>query len=135
MANRLMREYSLSFENQVKIVYAKVAIGATGAPTLSAANSKGIVSVTRNSAGLYTFVFGTAAGNLDTYVKLLGVSVTFQNASAIAAAPITYVKTLSISTAGTASVQIGCVNGSLAATDPASGETMFVQFTFGDSGV
>lgn len=135
MANRLMRQFPLTMENQVKTIFAKVAIGATGAPTLSASNSKGIVSVTRNSAGLYTFVFGTAAGNLDTYVKLLGVSVIFQNASAIAAAPNTYVRGLSISTAGTASVQIGCLNGSLAATDPANGETMYVQFTFGDSSV
>lgn len=126
---------NLVFENVVKTVYAKVAIGATGAPTLSASNSKGVVSVTRNSAGLYTFVFGTATGNLDTYVKLLNVKITFQNASAIAAAPITYVRTLAIATAGTASVQVGCVNGSLAATDPASGETMYAEFVFGDSGV
>lgn len=37
----------------IKEVHIKVAIGATGEPTLDAASSLGVASVTRTSAGLY----------------------------------------------------------------------------------
>lgn len=45
-------------EIDVVTLYANVSIGAAGAPTLNTSpGSKGIASVTRNSAGNYTFVF------------------------------------------------------------------------------
>lgn len=75
MANRLMAGRSFSHERERKVVNARVTFGATGAPTLDAANSKGVLSVTRQAAGIFTFQFGTTSNGvsaLDTYVKLLG---------------------------------------------------------------
>jgi hypothetical protein len=43
-----------SRSREVKMVHGKVAIGATGAPTLDTAASLGIASITRDNAGLYT---------------------------------------------------------------------------------
>lgn len=52
MANRNFNRKQ-SLEKEVKEIYAKVTIGATGAPTLVAASSKGVASISRTSAGLY----------------------------------------------------------------------------------
>lgn len=129
--NRYLTQFPLTFEKKVVNVFAKVTFGASGAPTLDKANSKGIVSVTRNSAGDYTFVFGTQAGMLDTYVKLLGVTHVFKNTSA-PASPAMFIKNDSTGTAGTCSMEV-VFNSAGTATDPASGEVLLMQFTFGDS--
>lgn len=42
-----------SRQRELKMVHLKVAIGATGAPTLNAAASLGVASIARTSAGLY----------------------------------------------------------------------------------
>jgi hypothetical protein len=47
MANRRFEQFQLSLEKAVVTLYGKVAIGSTGAPTISAANSKGILSIVR----------------------------------------------------------------------------------------
>lgn len=76
MANRLMAGRSYSHERERKVVNVRVSFGATGAPTLDGPNSIGVLSVTRNSAGNYTFVFGFSGGQgnvIEGYVKLLGV--------------------------------------------------------------
>lgn len=53
MADRSFNNAYRSLELEVVNLYAKVTIGATGAPTLVAASSKGIASITRNSTGEY----------------------------------------------------------------------------------
>lgn len=141
MANRYFKWFWRSLETEVKTVFAHVTFGATGAPTLDAVNSKGIVSVTRNSAGVFTFVFGTKSsltGNpaLDTYVKLLNFNVAFDatgNSGTAPAAPLVYMTGNNIATYGTSSIQLTFDNVSQAATDPASGEGIYVAFVFGDS--
>lgn len=132
MANRYFTQFPLSMEKKVVNLFARVTYGASGAPTLSAVNSKGIVSVTRNSAGIYTFVFGTQAGMLDVYVKLLMAKVVFNSGASAPAAPGMYIKTNSVSTVGTASLQV-VLNSAGTATDPASGEIGYFEFIFGDS--
>ena len=83
MANRSFVLPSFQLEKQVVRLYARVTFGASGAPTLVANRCKGIVSVTRNSTGVYTFVFGTNAANttaqasLDFYYRLLSVTVLY----------------------------------------------------------
>lgn len=133
MANRYMTQFPLTFEKKVCSLFGKVAFGAVGVPTLSAVNSKGIVSITRNSAGNYTFVFGTQAGKLDTYVKMLNASVIFNTGSATApASPLMHIQTDSIATVGTSSLRIQLSVGGVA-TDPASGEIGYFGFMLGDS--
>ena len=130
--NRWLNQFPLVFEKKVVNVFAKVAFGAAGAPTLSAVNSKGIVSVTRNGAGDFTFVFGTKAGMLDTYVKLLGAQVVFNSGSSAPTAPAMYVKADNISVSGTCSLTV-VLNAAGVATDPAIGEIGYFNFILGDS--
>lgn len=76
MANRLMAGRSYSHERERKVVNARVSFGATGAPTLDGPNSIGVLSVTRQAAGVFTFVFGYSGGQgnvVEGYVKLLGI--------------------------------------------------------------
>jgi hypothetical protein len=136
MANRYMTQFQLTLEKKVSTVFAHVTFGASGAPTLDAANSKGVVSVTRSSAGKYVFVFGTKAGMLDTYNKLLGVDPVFDTigtSGAAPAAPNMAVVANSVAVAGTCSLTIQFFNSAGTATDPASGEGLYIAFTFKDS--
>lgn len=77
MSNRDMTNQVYSFEKMRKFVNARVSFGSTGAVTLDAARSKGVLSATRQSTGLYTFQFGVAIGSslnqYDYYAKLLGI--------------------------------------------------------------
>lgn len=135
MANRFFNQFGKSLEKEVVHLFAKVTFGSSGAPTLDAVNSKGIVSVTRNSAGIYTFVFGTNAGSLDTYNKLLMVKHCFDesgNAGTAPTSPSMFIVTNSISTVGTSSVKVE-FNSAGTATDPASTEIVYIEFIFRNS--
>lgn len=69
MANRRFRsQFRFGHEAMVVDLYAKIAIGAAGAPTLNAPLSKGIASVVRNSAGSYTITLQ------DRYTRLIHLS-------------------------------------------------------------
>lgn len=138
MANRFGNQFQVTLEKRVTDIYAKVTFGTSGAPTLVASGSKGVLSVTRNSAGTYTFVFGVTqngAKALDVYYKLVATSVTFDTSgtSAAPAAPGLYIKSNQVNVANTASLQIVLTNTSGTATDPASTEIGYFDFTFGDS--
>lgn len=137
MANRFFNQFHKSLEKEPVSIYARVSFGASGAPTLDAVNSKGVVSVTRNSAGTYTFVFGTKAGMLDVYNRLLHCQAIFNTAGAsgaVPAAPMIYVKADSVATVNTSLLQIVCINADTpAATDPASGEVGLFRFIFKNS--
>lgn len=139
MANRNMGNRIYSFERDRKIVNAKVAIGATGAPTLDAANSKGVISVVRNSAGDYTFTFGYAqngVNQIDVYNKFLGLDIAIQNATGIPFTATYGIKAVTL-LSGTIeivfSAPIAAGNTGLQATDPVNGDTLYLEFTFGDS--
>lgn len=137
MANRSFLLNSFQLEKQVVRLYAQVTFGSSGAPTLVTANSKGVLSVTRNSAGVYTFVFGTKAASLDFYYKLLEVNVMFdatKNSGTAPAAPLVYLSGNSVATAATCSLQLTCTNTSQTATDPASTEQAFFEFVLSNSG-
>jgi hypothetical protein len=152
MANRFYNQFRLALEKQIVDIYATVFIGTTGAPTLeswgsvgpgsptayaSATNGfKGVKSVTRNSAGNYTFVFN------DNYQRLLNTHVTFVSPSGTAvAAPITYVSGVTAQSASVTNIQltagaqvtIQCMNSGSVAADPAAGERGLFTFTFGNS--
>lgn len=132
--NRWCNQFRLQQEKRVIDVYARVAIGGTGAPTLSAVNSKGVLSVTRNGTGLYTFVFGTnSALPKDTYVKFLHLGVVFNSGVSAPAAPIYNIVADAVATANVCSLQVQFRDAANAAADPASGEIMYADFCMGDS--
>jgi hypothetical protein len=135
MANRRYRsQFRFSMHKDPVDIFAHVTFGAAGAPTLDSANSPGIVSVTRNSAGNYTFVFGTNSQlALDTYNYLLMVKHVFSQASA-PASPAMFVSANAINTVGTASITLQ-FNSAGTATDPASGESVLLDFILRNSSI
>lgn len=139
MANRYYNNQAFTLSPGVVKVFGRVTFGAAGAPTLvtSGFSSKGIVSITRNNTGLYTLVFGTQAGMLDVYYKLLNVSIAFDTsgaAGAAPAAPIWAVVANSVATPASCSLQIQFFDADTpVATDPASGEAIFLEITLKNS--
>lgn len=139
MANRMQSAVTmLSFEKNTKVVFAKVTIGATGAPTLVTAQSKGIISISRSSAGRYVLTFGTTSnGSIvkDVYVKRLDFGQHFDTTGTAAApaAPLCYVAADGTATVGNSTITLQFTVAAGTATDPASGEIMYLAFAFGDS--
>lgn len=70
MANRRNTRNVQSLEKAPVCLYMRFAVGATGAPTLNAAQSKGILSMSRTGVGAYTINLGGPAG-VDTYQRLM----------------------------------------------------------------
>lgn len=122
MANRFFNNMFYSLEKAPVVLFAKVAIGATGAPTLSAANSKGVASISRTSAGLYVITLQ------DAYVRLLNCHAVRTLASGLPAAPAFNVVSNTVSSTKTITVQFGGATASgdttLVATDPSNGSTL-----------
>jgi hypothetical protein len=123
--NRWLNQFTLCLEKRQVNVFCSFSVGASGAPTLLIPNSKGIKSIVRNSAGNYTLTFQ------DNFVKFLGMDMIVQNSSGIAAAP----------NVGLISANVQTVPGTLnfvtssagSATDPASGDTVYLSIRLGDS--
>lgn len=136
MANRFGQQFSFSLIKQTWSVYAKVTFGATGAPTLVQGNpaaSPGVVSITRNAAGQFTFVFGTQTGMLDVWPRFLGANVFFDAGSSATTVATMCAITNSTATAGTCSMKVRLVDYAGADVDPASGEIGYFRFIFSNS--
>lgn len=118
MANRRLNQFAYSYERDLVTICATVTIAAAGVPTLVL--GKGVKSVTRNSAGDYSIALQ------DSFNSLLAVDVQMQNATGIAASPNVGIKTDSVNSATAPLVRIVCSTGG-AATDPASGDKLFIQ--------
>jgi hypothetical protein len=126
MANRYFNQFSLSFLKQKVSIYAQVAIGAAGAPTLSAVNSKGVASIARNSAGKYTVTLQ------DNYVAFVGVRGSVLLASGLAACVSQpCVVSQAVSTAKTVVVQF--VDFAGAAVDPDNGAVVYLEIKLNNS--
>lgn len=126
MANRWMQQFWLSFIKGKASLFGQVAIGATGAPTLSAANSMGITSITRNSAGNYTIVLN------DTWVKFLGFHWTMVDSGTQTVATC-YVVSETVATAATKNIVIQCQDFAGAAVDPRNGATLRFEIVLNNS--
>lgn len=126
MANRRLFGNSYSYERDLVYLYANIAIGAAGAPTLES-NAKGIKSVTRNSVGDYSIAL------TDSFNKLMQVNSSTLNATGIPLASSMGIKTDSVNSATAPLVRVvysgptAAGNTVLAATDPASGDTLRIQ--------
>jgi hypothetical protein len=127
MSNPVRSTYQFynSFIPNMTALYGSVAIGAAGAPTLSAIHSMGIDSISRVSAGKYLVTLN------KKYQRLVFASASFV-ATGGAAAPNLAVDTDSVASAGTLIVltQAGGVS-----SDPAPGETMLLKIELKDSSV
>jgi hypothetical protein len=131
MANRYTNQFRAQLEKRVSSIFAHVSFGAAGAPTLDVPNSKGVVSITRDSAGVYTIVFGTQARMLDTYVKLLSVSKAMLVASSADDRQMSVLSN-DVSDSALCSIQVAFHVAGVD-TDPANGSEVFVEIVMGDS--
>lgn len=137
MSNRYTTQFVNTLSKGITCLYARVTFGAAGAPTIDRTGfqSQGIVSVTRNGTGLYTIVFGTQAGMLDVYFKLLMVKHSFDESGNSGTAPVApgmFLVANSVATAATCSLQVQ-FNAAGVATDPAANEAVFLEFTLKNS--
>lgn len=129
MANRRFRsQFTQSWAGMPVRLHCHVTFGATGAPTLVASDSTGIASVTRNSAGNYTIALS------DNYNKLLGLESTQLSPSAAPAAPIMCLASQQVSSATAPQLVVQYYNATTA-TDPASGEALFLTLILNNSSV
>lgn len=127
MANRRYQQFSWSNATMPVTIYAQVTFGAAGAPTLNKGTAD-ISGIVRNSAGDYTLTFR------QTYQQLLGLSCVFNSGSSLPTAPAMNIKANNTATAATRTMNI--VFSDLetpAATDPASGEIVYLAFVFNNS--
>ncbi len=113
MANRTFNRRQ-ALEKEVKDIYARITIGATGAPTLTFA--PGCASISRTSAGLYVLTLQ------DKYASLKSFSVKHQSTSAedltsqIKSEDVNGAKTITFFTLTGATP-----------TDPANGDVLLVK--------
>ena len=123
MANRAFNRYQ-SLEKEVKSLYLDVAIGASGAPTLS--RGLGVASITRSSTGLYVITLQ------DAYNRLLNARVTILNASAQDAHP----QLVSESVASAKTISFRTITGSTGAVvDPANGARLLISLELKNSSI
>lgn len=127
MSNPVRQSFQFhnSFVPNLTCLYLKATIGAAGAPTLVAAASVGVDSISRVSAGKFLVT-------LNKKYQALRMAKSCFIASGGAAAPDLSVDTDAVASAGTLTVltQSGGVN-----TDPASGEVMLLEIMLKDSSV
>lgn len=113
-----------ALEREIKHIYAKITIGASGAPTLVAASSQGCASISRTSAGLYVLTLQ------DTYNNLKHASFHVQTPTAEDI--VTHMSAESVASAKT--VTFRCTTDAVA-TDPASGDTIYVALQLKNTSV
>ena len=125
MANRNFNRKQ-ALDKEIKEIYAKISIGATGAPTLVTANtaSLGVASISRTSAGLYVLTLQ------DAYVALRHLAVQIQTPTA----EDLVANLVSETVATTKTVTFRCTAAGVA-TDPASGDTILVLLQLKNSSV
>lgn len=136
MANRQFQQFNYSLEKGLVRLYARVNIGATGAPTLvtttsnSGNPSNGIATVTRSSAGKYVFTFGNVGStqtNLDTYQRLVWCQANVINAT-ISTVVSTQISAEAVTTVTAPTVTIQCLAAAGTAVDPNNGDVLLVEF-------
>lgn len=110
------------------VLFLEATIGAAGAPTLVAAESPGIKTITRTSAGLYVVTFGIPSSTVDKYRKCRGIFYSTTSVG-VSDAPCGQISADN-STSGNVHVLTSEGN---TATDPASGERIKIVFFMSNS--
>jgi hypothetical protein len=126
MANRYFQQFQLSIEKQVVSLFGKVAIGASGAPTLDTAMSKGIASISRSDTGDYTITLQ------DTYYKFLCSNFQFLYNGA---SNISETQLVSEAVNSTKVITITTLDFAGAAADPTSGSVLYFELKLRNSSV
>lgn len=121
MANRNFNRYQ-ALEKEVKVIYAEVAIGASGAPTLS--RGTGVESIVRNSAGLYTLTLQ------DKYNRLMHSDIK----QLVSAAEDLQFQLVAEDVDNAKTLQFRCVTAAVE-TDPSNGSILFIKLELKNSSV
>jgi hypothetical protein len=119
MSNAQLFQFRYSKERDLVDLQFKVSVGASGAPTV--VNGKGLLSITRNSAGNYTLVLR------DRYFLFMDSHVMFISGSSAPAAPLVNLVSEQVNNASSPQVIMQCRDIAAAAADPASGEVMLIK--------
>jgi hypothetical protein len=126
MANRNFNRKQ-ALDKEIKEIYAKVSVGASGAPTMDASRSVGVASVARNSAGRYTITLQ------DAYMHLHQLSHSLQFAAGAPASAQMVIRSEAVDTAKTIVVEF--LDASGAAVDVDSGTILRFKFDLKNSSV
>lgn len=121
-ANKTFKK-ALAYEQVSVRLYAEIAIGATGAPTITKA--AGITSISRTSAGLYVLTLDSS------YNRLLAFLGNIQDATGI---EDLYVRLKSNDVAGAKTITFTTLT-TTTATDPASGDSLFLEIVLKNSSI
>lgn len=117
--NRMYIANEKGLEPAIVRLFCRASIGASGAPTLNAARSKGIASIARVSAGLYTVTLE------DQYVDLLSLNVAVFLASGTPAVRCNYLRLNEVALAARRfQVLLTAADGT--ATDPDNGAQLYL---------
>jgi hypothetical protein len=127
MANRNFNRYQ-ALTKEAKCLFAKAAIGATGAPTLSAADSLGVASIARTGVGAYTVTLQ------DRYSKFLFAEACIQLSAGSPVVNAMVVRSEAVNSA-TPTIAIAFVDGSGAAAEIPSGATLRLKCELKNSSV
>ena len=127
MANRTFQQFTLSLVPALVVLTGKVAIGASGAPTLTTGQLNGVASVTRTGTGAYTLTLQ------DIYTDYLFIDIkellvtTADIAVVINSIDVTNTKQITFTTVDYATGQTP--------TDPLSGSVLSFLITLANSSV
>ena len=116
MADRAFKRNAGHLVGELITLYAEATIGASGAPTLVAANSPGVASIAQNGTGDYTLTLS------DRYGHLLGHNVSFRDSVAQDISEV--IEDEAGTDVSSKTVQLNCFNEGGTATDPQNGSTM-----------
>lgn len=126
MANTYFPSQFLFQKERVPVrLYAHVTFGASGAPTLE--RGLGITSIVRNSAGKYTITLA------DNYNRMLGADMMQLTGASAAAAPVCTIVSQAVSNSTPTLVLQYRAIDNITATDPASGEELFLEIALSNS--
>lgn len=111
-----------SLEKEVKEIYARVNIGASGAPTLQ--DGLGVASITRDSAGVYILTLE------DKYTRLMHLDVK----QLVAAAQDLNIQLEAQDVSSAKTVTFRCIAGAVE-TDPADGSVLYIKLDLKNTSV
>jgi len=123
MANRTFND-AQSLEKEIKALFIKISIGASGAPTLVVPGSLGAASISRTSAGLYRLTL------TDAFPYLMG----FEGKLLASAAEDIHFQLKAETVATTKLIDFYTLTGATA-TDPASGDILYLKIDLKNTSV
>lgn len=122
MANRNFNRKQ-ALDKEIKEIYLDVAIGASGAPTLS--RGLGVASIARSSAGVYVITLQ------DAYMRLMAAQVSILSSTAQDLLPQLQAESVSVAKTITFRTQ----DATATAADPSSGSRLLIKLDLKNSSI